>query len=50
LDVGFRKDESRVRKDHAPENLAMLRHIALNFLKQETTLKRAIKTKRFKLG
>jgi len=37
LDVAFREDESRVRKDYAPENMAMLRHIALNLLKQETT-------------
>ena len=48
LDVAFREDESRVRKDDAPENMAMLRHIALNLLKQETTLKRGIKTKRLK--
>jgi predicted transposase YbfD/YdcC len=50
LDVVFREDESRVRKDFAPENLAMLRHIALNLLKQETTLKRGMKTKRLKSG
>ncbi len=50
LDVAFREDESRVRKDYAPENLAMLRHIALNLLKQETTLKRGIKTKQLKSG
>ncbi len=50
LDVAFREDESRVRKDYEPENLAMLRHIALNLLKQETTLKRGIKTKRLKSG
>lgn len=50
LDVAFREDESRVRKDYAPENMAMLRHISLNLLKQETTLKRGIKTKRLKSG
>ena len=32
LDIAFREDESRVRKDYAPENLAILRHIALNLL------------------
>ncbi|MCJ7657806.1 MAG: ISAs1 family transposase [Anaerolineales bacterium] len=46
LDVAFREDECRVRKEHAPENLAVLRHIALNLLKQDTTIKRGIKNKR----
>jgi predicted transposase YbfD/YdcC len=48
LDIGFREDESRVRKDHAPENMAVLRHIALNLLKQEQTAKLGIKAKRLK--
>jgi predicted transposase YbfD/YdcC len=48
LDIGFREDESRVRKDHAPENMAILRHIALNLLKQEQTAKIGIKAKRLK--
>jgi predicted transposase YbfD/YdcC len=30
LDVAFREDESRIRKGHAAENMAVLRHIALN--------------------
>lgn len=46
LDIAFREDESRVRKDHAPENLAILRRIALNLLKQNTTVKRGVKNKR----
>ncbi len=50
LDVAFREDENRVRKGGAPENMAMLRHIALNLLKRETTLKRGIRTKRLKAG
>jgi predicted transposase YbfD/YdcC len=29
LDVVFKKDQSRVRKDHAPQNLAVIRRIAL---------------------
>jgi len=48
LDIAFREDESRVRKDHGPENLAVLRHIALNLLKQEQTAQTGIKTKRLK--
>jgi predicted transposase YbfD/YdcC len=46
LDIAFRKDESRVRKDFAPETLAILRHIALNLLKQDTSKKVGIKNKR----
>lgn len=46
LDIAFREDESRVRKDHAPENLAILRHIALNLLKQDLSKKLGIKNKR----
>lgn len=50
LDIAFREDESRVRKDHGAQNLATLRHIALNLLKQETTAKIGIKNKRLKAG
>lgn len=46
LDIAFREDESRVRKDHGPENMAVLRHLALNLLKQEHTAKVGIKNKR----
>jgi predicted transposase YbfD/YdcC len=50
LDVTFNEDSSRIRKDHAPENFAMLRHIALNLLTKETTAKVGIKAKRKKAG
>jgi len=50
LDVSFREDESRIRKDNAPENFAVLRHIALNMIKKETTLKKSIKSKRLRAG
>jgi len=48
LDVSFREDHCRVRKDHAPQNLAVLRHMALNLLKREKSLKGGIQTKRLK--
>lgn len=50
LDIAFREDDSRVRKDHGAQNLATLRHIALNLLKQETMTKIGIKNKRLKAG
>jgi len=46
LDIAFDEDRCRVRKDHGLENFALLRHIALNLLKQEKTCKRGIKGKR----
>ncbi len=50
LDVTFREDESRIRMGHGPENFAILRHIALNLLREETSFKGSIKTKRLKCG
>jgi len=50
LDIAFREDESRVRKDNGPENLAILRHIALSLLKQDTSIKAGIKGKRLQAG
>src|SRR5262249_28664539 len=50
LDLAFREDESRVRVGHAAENLAVLRHIALNLLRRERTAKVGVKTKRLRCG
>lgn len=50
LDLAFREDESRVRKDNGAQNFAVLRHIALSLLKQDTTLKVGIKNKRLRAG
>ncbi len=50
LDIAFREDESRVRSDHAAENLAVLRHIALNLLKNEKTMQGSLRAKRLQAG
>lgn len=50
LDIAFREDESRLRKDNSAQNFATLRHIALNLLKRESTLKLGVKNKRLKAG
>jgi hypothetical protein len=46
LDVTFREDESRIRKEAAPENYAIFRHIALNILRRNTSIDASIKRKR----
>ena len=50
LDIAFREDECRIRKEHGAENFATLRHIALNLLKQEKTAKMGVKAKRLRAG
>ena len=48
LDVTFHEDQSRIRAGHAAENFAVLRHIALNLLRQATTKRQSIKGRRLK--
>jgi predicted transposase YbfD/YdcC len=48
LDVAFREDESRVRVGDGAENLAILRHFALNLLRQERTTQGSVAAKRFR--
>ena len=46
LDVTFREDESRIRKEAAPENYAIFRHIALNIIRRNTSIDASVKRKR----
>lgn len=50
LDIGFREDESRIRAGNAAENMNVLRQIGLNLLKQETSCKMGVASKRKKCG
>ena len=50
LDVTFGEDHSRIRKENAPQNMAILRHLALNLLRQERSAKVGVKIKRSRAG
>jgi len=50
LDLAFREDESRARRDNSPHNLAILRHMALNLLKREKTARIGTHGKRLRAG
>jgi hypothetical protein len=43
----FREDESPIRMDAAPENFAIMRHIALNLIKNDTSVVASVKRKRY---
>lgn len=46
LDVSFHEDQCRMRTGYGAENLNLLRHIALNTLKRDTTKKVGVKSKK----
>ena len=50
MDVAFREDQSRIRKDHGQQNMGTLRQISHNLLKQEASLKVGIQGKRLQAG
>lgn len=45
LDMTFNEDQSRIRKGNAPQNIAIIRHIALNMLKASQKLFKGISIK-----
>lgn len=50
LDVGFREDQSRTTQGYCAENLAVIRHLAVNLLTQEKSAKGGTRAKRLKAG
>jgi predicted transposase YbfD/YdcC len=50
LDISSGEDKSKVRKDHGPENLSVLKRCTLNLLKADMKTKAGIKCKRAKAG
>lgn len=50
LDVTFNEDRCRIRKEHAPENVAAVRHIAINLLRQEHSHHMSLRQKRLLCG
>jgi len=45
LDVTFGEDRSRIRTGRSPENMALLRRLAISLLNQETSTKRSLRQK-----
>ena len=45
LDVTMNKDASRIRTEASPENYAMIRHIALNIIRNDKSIKARVKRK-----
>jgi predicted transposase YbfD/YdcC len=50
LDVVFSEDHSRVRKDHGPLNLGVLRRLVLSLLQRDTSMKDSLRGKRLRAG
>lgn len=50
LDVSYREDDCKVRKDNGAENFSVIRRVTLNLLKADKKTKAGIKNKRSKAG
>jgi len=47
-EIIFNEDGAHLRVDHAPENMAIIRHIAVNLLTSERTMKVGTQAKRLR--
>jgi len=50
LDVVFQEDQSRIRRDNGGQNMAVLRHLAMNLLRQDQTKRLSLRMKRKRAG
>jgi len=50
LDIAFDADACRIRQGRAPANMAVLRHMALSLLKQDTSQRLGVQNKRLLAG
>jgi len=50
LDVLFNEDKARNRKDHSAANMTIMRHMAVNLVKNDKSSKVSIKNRRLKAG
>ena len=50
LDMSFGEDQSRIRKQNAPENMAVMRHCALNMIQKYKKKRQSIKGLRKQAG
>ena len=48
LDVSFREDDSRIRRDYSSENISVFRHVVLNALRNDKKTNKSLKAMRFK--
>jgi len=46
LDVNFKDDGCRIRKDNAPQNFAIIKHMAYNLIQKERSTKKSMNSKR----
>jgi hypothetical protein len=50
LDVVFNEDQARNRKDHSAANMTVMRHMAVNIVKNDKTSKTSLRGRRLKAG